>query len=177
MSLPRRSIATVVASVLLVPVAFVGLSGADDDRDGLTHGQAQKAQKAAKKRVPGRIVEIDREKDDGRVTYDVKVITKKNRVREVHLSSSFRVRKVEREDRDGLTYARVGKASSAARKVVRGTVTDVERDDDGYEVEILTSKGKERTVELDRNFRLAADDDDDDRDDDRDDNDDDRDDD
>ncbi|MCK9248962.1 MAG: PepSY domain-containing protein [Solirubrobacteraceae bacterium] len=170
MSLPRRTVATVAASVLLVPVAFVGLSGADDDRDGLTYKQAQKAQKAAKKRVSGRVVEIDREKDDGRVTYDVRIITKKNRVREVELNSRFRVRDVDREDRDGLTYARVGKASSAARKVVRGIVTDVERDDDGYEVEILTSKGKERTVELDRKFRVVTDDDrDDDDEDDRDD--------
>lgn len=133
--------------------------------NGLTHAQATKARSAALKRVAGRAVQIDRDDDDdGRVDYEVKVLTSGGQAREVHLDRAFRVVRVAREDRDGLTYAAAGRAASAATKQVRGLVTDIDVDDDGrarYEVEVLTSRSVERTVHLSSSFRVVTDTDDD----------------
>ncbi|WP_157260920.1 PepSY domain-containing protein [Patulibacter minatonensis] len=127
--------------------------------DGLTHAQASKARAAALRAVPGRATSIDRDADGGPVTYDVTVITRANRAREVHLSSRFRVLRTTAEDRDGLTYAAAGRASSAAGRAVRGVVTGIEVEDEGrarYEVEVLTSRSTERVVRLSSSFSVVT---------------------
>jgi uncharacterized membrane protein YkoI len=66
-------------------------------------------------------------------------------------------------------------ADAALAETGGGTVTEVERDDDGYEVEVRTSDGRLVDIDLDRGFAVIgtdAEDDDDDADDDRDDADD-----
>lgn len=153
------------------PAAPAADDAADDARfatqagdDGLTHAQATKARSAALERVAGRAVQIERDDDDGRVDYEVKVLTPGGQAREVRLDRSFRVTRVVREDRDGLTYASAGKAASAATKRVKGLVTGIDVDDDDrarYEVEVLTSRSVERTVHLSSSFRVVTDTDDD----------------
>ncbi len=132
---------------------------ADDD---LSYAQAVKARASALKQVSGRVIQIDGD-DDGRTRYEVTVLTKGGSAREVHLDSRYRVLRTTRGDRDGLTYATAGRASSAALKRVRGIVVDIEADDDGrtrYEVKVLTRGGSEREVHLDRGFRVVSGDDD-----------------
>lgn len=127
--------------------------------DGLTYAQASKARSAALKRVSGRAVQIERNADDGRVTYDVEVIGRNGRVREVRLDRSFRVTRNDRTDTDGLTYSAAGKAASAATKRVRGLVTGIDVDDDDgarYEVEVLTRSAGERTVRLSSSFGVVT---------------------
>ncbi|MDO9410658.1 PepSY domain-containing protein [Patulibacter sp.] len=127
--------------------------------DGLTHAQATKARRAALRQVPGRAVQIERDADDGAVTYDVKVLTRGGRAREVHLDSAFRVARTTREDRDGLTYASAGRAGSAATKRVKGLVTGIDTEDDGrvrYEVEVLTAGSTERVVRLSSSFGVVT---------------------
>lgn len=152
------------------PAATATSAPADEGRfetqagdDGLTHAQATKARAAALKRVAGRAVQIERDDDDG-VDYEVKVLTRGGQAREVRLDRSFRVTRVVREDRDGLTYANAGKAASAATKRVKGIVTGIDVDDDGrarYEVEVLSSRSVERTVNLSSSFGVVSDTDDD----------------
>lgn len=142
-------------------------------RAAVTHAQATKARDAATKRVSGRVVSIDRDADDGATGYDVTVLARNGRAREVRLDDRFRVVRTSAEDADGLTYARVGKATSAATQRVKGIVTGVDLEDEGrarYEVEVLPSRGAERVVRLSSDFRVLSvgggDDDGDDRDDD-----------
>jgi uncharacterized membrane protein YkoI len=114
-------------------------------------------------------VQIVRDADDGAVTYDVDVLTRGGRVREVHLDRAFRVRRTSNGERDGLTYATAGKAANAATRRVAGLVTGIEAEDDGrvrYEVEVLTTRSVERVVRLDQAFRVVAGATDDDNDDD-----------
>jgi uncharacterized membrane protein YkoI len=137
--------------------------------DGLTYAQATKARSAALKRVAGRAVQIERDADDGRVTYDVEVIGRNGQAREVRLDRSFRVTRTVRTDTDGLTHSTAGKAASAATKRVRGLVTGIDVDDDDgarYEVEVLTRSAGERTVRLSSSFGVVTGTTDDDGDDD-----------
>lgn len=127
--------------------------------DGLTHAQATKARSAALRKVSGRAVQIERDADDGRVTYDVKILTRGSQAREVHMDSGFRVTRTTREDRDGLTYATAGRAASAATKRVTGLVTGIDTEDEGrarYEVEVLTSRSVERTVRLSSSYGVVT---------------------
>jgi uncharacterized membrane protein YkoI len=127
--------------------------------DGLTHAQAVRARRAALARVPGRVVAVERDADDGRVTYDLGVLTRGGQAREVVLDSRFRVRRTTSDDRDGLTYATAGRAADAATKRVRGAVTGVDVEDDGpgrYEVEVLTPAKGERIVALSSSFRVLS---------------------
>ena len=127
--------------------------------DGLTYAQARKARAVALKRVPGRVVQIDRD-NDGRTRFDVQVITRGGAVREVDLDRRYRVLRVEREDdADGLTYATAGRAAAAATRHVRGIVTDIEREDEGrvrYEVEVLTPGSRERVVRLSSGYAVVT---------------------
>lgn len=137
--------------------------------DGLTHAQAAKARAVALQRVPGRAVQIERDADDGPVTYDVEVLGRDGRAREVRLDHSFRVTQNVRTDTDGLSYAAAGRAASAATKGLRGIVTDIDVEDEGgarYEVEVLTTSAGERTVRLSSSFGVVTGDDDEDGDDD-----------
>lgn len=127
--------------------------------DGLTHAQATKARRAALRQVAGRAVQIERDADDGPVTYDVTVLTRGGQAREVHLDRGFRVTRTTREDRDGLTYAAAGRAADVATKRVRGIVTGIDTEDEGrvrYEVEVLTSRSAERTVRLSSSFGIVT---------------------
>ncbi len=158
-----RSRTSVVAALLTATVAGGAVAAApalaDDD---LTYGQAAKARSAALKQVSGRVIQIDAD-DDDRTRYEVTVLTRSGSAREVHLDARYRVLRTTRGDRDGLTYATAGRASSAALARVRGIVIDVEADDDGrarYEVKVLTRGGSEREVHLDRSFRVVSSDDD-----------------
>lgn len=124
---------------------------------GLTHAAATKARAAALKKVPGRAVSIDHDTDDGRTTYDVTVLPRTGPARQVELDARFRVTRTERDDTDGLTSAAAGRAESAAVKRVKGIVTGIDREDEGrarYEVEVLPTRGAERTVRLAANFRV-----------------------
>ncbi|MEV4419090.1 PepSY domain-containing protein [Patulibacter sp. NPDC049589] len=127
--------------------------------DGLTHAQATKARAAALRAVSGRVTQIERDADGGRVTYDVTVLTKAGKAREVHLDRAFRATRTTNEDRDGLTYATAGKAASAATKRVKGLVTGIDVEDEGrarYEVEVLTSSSVERTVRLTASYAVVT---------------------
>lgn len=165
---PSESFATVAT-----PAATTAATRAASPRveyagdDGLTHAQATKARRAALRAVSGRVASIERDNDRG-VTYDVKILTRGGAAREVHLDSGFRVTRTTNDDRDGLTYATLGRASSAATKQARGIVTGVDVEDEGrarYEVEVLTSGSTERVVRLSSSYAVvtgATDDDGDD---------------
>jgi uncharacterized membrane protein YkoI len=164
-----RASTTQVADSAVLTAPSGGSSAADPvfetqaGDDGLTHAQATKARAAALRAVSGRAVSIERDDDDG-VSYDVKVLTKNGQAREVRLNSGFRVTRTVREDRDGLTYANAGKASSAATKRVKGIVTGLDVEDEGrarYEVEVLSSSSVERTVRLSSSFGVVTGTDDD----------------
>jgi uncharacterized membrane protein YkoI len=153
--------ATVLAAATTaggVALAAGPASAAGDD--GLTHAQAAKARSVALKRVPGRAVSIERDREDGgAVSYDVTVLTRAGAARQVHLDARLRVLRTEAEDADGLSYAAAGRASSAALKRVPGIVTGVDGEDDGgarYEVEVLTSGSTERVVRLSSSFRVLS---------------------
>ncbi|CAB4940404.1 unannotated protein [freshwater metagenome] len=138
------------------PAPAVGTRAGDD---GLTHAQASRARAAALRKVPGRAVAIERDADDGRVTYDVQVLTRSGQAREVRLNSGFRATRTTRDDRDGLTYATAGRAASAATKRVRGIVTGIDVEDEGrarYEVEVLTSRSAERVVRLSSSYGVVT---------------------
>ena len=129
--------------------------------DGLTYARARRARTVALRRVAGRVVQVDRERT-GRVRYEVQLINRSNVVREVELDRSYRVVRVHREGADGLTYATAGRAAAAARRSVPGIVTDIEREDEGrvrWEVEVLTSASRERTVHLSSSYAVVAGDD------------------
>lgn len=173
---PSESFATVAtpAPVVVAPAATAAAPRAAAPRveyagdDGLTHAQATKARRAALRAVPGRVVSIGRDDDRG-VTYDVKIITRGGAAREVRLSSGFKATRTTNADRDGLTYATLGRASSAATKQVRGIVTGVDLEDEGrarYEVEVLTSRSTERIVRLSSSYGVVTGTTDDDGDDD-----------
>lgn len=168
---PSESYATVVdptTGAVATPRAASAPRVALTGDDGLTHAQATKARRAALKAVSGRVASIER--DNGRsTTYDVKVLTEAGQAREVHLNSAFKVTRTTNEERDGLTYATLGRASSAATKQVRGIVTGVDVEDEGrarYEVEVLTSRSAERVVRLSSSYRVVTGTTDDDGDDD-----------
>ncbi|WP_022928372.1 PepSY domain-containing protein [Patulibacter americanus] len=125
---------------------------------GLTHAAATKARAAATKKVAGRATSIDRDTDDGRTTYDVTVLPRTGPARQVELDARFRVTRTERDDADGLTYAAAGRAEAAATKRVKGLVTGIDLEDEGrarFEVEVLPSRGAERTVRLAADMRVV----------------------
>jgi uncharacterized membrane protein YkoI len=174
----NRTRTALTATALAVATAAGGVAVAAGPAtaagdDGLTHAQASKARAVALKRVPGRAVSIERDREDGgAVSYDVTVLPRTGAARQVHLDERLRVVRTETDDVDGLSYAAAGRASDAAVKRVRGIVTGIDAEDDGrtrYEVEVLTAGSTERVVRLSAGYRVvgvATDTDADDRDDD-----------
>lgn len=154
---PRPAATAVLLAASVAGGCAVGAAPAAAD-GALGYAQAVKARASALAQVSGRVIQVDRERD-GRTRYEVTVLTKGGTAREVQLDARYRVLRTIRGDRNGLTYATAGRASSAALKRVRGIVVDVEADDDGrarYEVKVLTRGDGTRKVHLDRRFRVVA---------------------
>lgn len=175
-------IGSALAAVLVLggTGAAVAVSGstADDDQ-ALTGTTLEKASKAALAETgEGKVT--DSESDDG--GYEVEVTLDDGRAVDLWLNSSFKVERVDSDDDSSddagtddtgaddiaVTDEERKSAETAALAEAPGTVTEVDRSDDGdhaFEVEITREDGTEVEVELDEAFAVVNVDDTDDADD------------
>ncbi len=85
---------------LVLTVGAASFVGADDDDDEMSEHEAVRLAvkrgevtplarilAIALKEVPGDVVEVELERDDGRIVYEIKVLTDNGRVREVRLDA------------------------------------------------------------------------------------------
>ncbi|MET4637999.1 PepSY domain-containing protein [Mycetocola sp. 2940] len=170
-------IGSALAAVLVLggTGAAVAVSGsnAEDDK-ALTGSTLEKASKAALAETgEGKVT--DSESDDG--GYEVEVTLDNGSAVDLWLNSSFEVVRVDSDDSsddDGtddtgdsaVTDEERTSAEAAALAEAPGTVTEVDRSDDGasaFEVEITREDGTEVEVELDEDFAVVNVDDSDDK--------------
>jgi uncharacterized membrane protein YkoI len=156
----KRTTKIITASLAAVTVAVgagTAYAVATDDPDSVTGDDLQRAIDAARSETGGGTI-LDVEHDDG--GYDVEVRLDDGAEVDVSLGADFTVVSTETdnpddgasdEDDDDLPLEATERqrvADAALASTDGGTVTDVEHDLDGYEVEILLDDGTEIDVAL-----------------------------
>ena len=154
------------AAVILggATVAVAASTQAADDQP-LGGTELQQASDAALAKVGGGTV-LKAETDDGATAFEVDVMRPDGSKVEVKLDRSFQASTVESEGRDddsGLTALSAedrDKAGNAAlARVGQGTVSEVEREDEGgsaYEVEVRLNDGTQVEVQLGSDFQVLG---------------------
>ncbi|MCL4716219.1 MAG: PepSY domain-containing protein [Hyphomonadaceae bacterium] len=93
-----------LAAVAAAPLALADRRGGDHD-EALRAVEAQRAMplaailQIAQRTAPGEVVEVELEQEDGRLIYEIKVLTRTGRVREIEIDArTGAVLSVEEED-------------------------------------------------------------------------------
>lgn len=101
-AVPAAIIAAFIAVVTLAPFAGAPAwadSNEDEARQALEHGDIRPLDEVlavAKQRLPGDVVKVKLEHDDGRWKYEIKILTDKGERREVEIdATSLRILEVE----------------------------------------------------------------------------------
>ncbi|MGW5677192.1 PepSY domain-containing protein [Streptomyces sp. NPDC003860] len=174
-------IATAVAAALLTGGAYTAVAATDDPSAAKvpTKVTVEDATKAALAEVPGTVESVDLDDDNG--GWDVEIRGTDGRESEVRVDAeSGKVsvterddaddddRDDDRDDRDGRDDAPKGvkvtsqQAADAALALHPGTVTEIDFDDDGWDVEVRGKDGKEHDVKVNATTAKATTDHDDD---------------
>jgi len=114
----------------------------------------------AVKAVPGSIIEVDLENENGALVYEVDIDRDGTEIEVVIDRSTGLVLSIEEEEVDvPITGTPLELASAAALDYLgEGRVTDTEiGDEEGYyEIEVTLDNGEEVDVHLDRNFKVLS---------------------
>jgi uncharacterized membrane protein YkoI len=153
-----------LAAALVVGGGAATIVAAQDDPPAPA-GDLRGAGTAARDAVGGGDV-LSVERDDDSDGYEVEIRRTDGTEVDVDLSATFEVLRTEDDDVDDdageaaapavpgdLDLSRA--ADAALATAGDGTVTDVEWDDGGYDVEIRTAEGRELDVRLDRGFTVV----------------------
>ena len=126
--------------------------------------ELDRASEVAREAVGDGVVTAVEQDDDG--GYDVEVRRADGTETDVDLDRSLQVTRTEDDGADAGDDAnddapldeatRAQAAEAALASVASGTVTEVESDDGGYEVEVRQRDGRETEVHLDRDFAVVT---------------------
>lgn len=108
--LPARKALYAAAAALALAVGATGMAGADDDdeiseqesvRAALQRGEVLPLSRIiaiAVAKVPGDVIKVELEREDGLIVYEIKILTPRGRVREVELDArTGNIRKIEND--------------------------------------------------------------------------------
>lgn len=156
-----RSRRVLIPAVAVIAVLGAGgsvwaSSGGSDGGD-LSGNQRTKASQAAIEAAGGGTVTEAEEEDGG---YEVDVTLDDGTELEVRLDKSYKVVETETEgpeDDRPLTAAETTAATKAAlAEIGSGAVTEVERESDGYEVDVTKADDTEWSVQLDKKYAVVS---------------------